>query len=619
MANTLKVTPRYLNTYEAARSRYKGTSFYDADVWNTMAKRGQLGQYINTLSEAEGKVNYDSYKEYNPEYLNTDEKLLALGTELYMDKENPITKTRSKIDENGNIFEEEYQTTEYEYNKTLLQNIANERYQTEQLKLAQEEKNNLSTALKILGTVGATAGEFTVAAGKQVENIFTIPEAILDGTIEAVKGGKFGEGFRKAYNDEDLNLFTNLEGNLADFESKYTYMRKLDGSYETVGKVLGTTATSFGQAMPTMLLQRTGLGQNKVASKVINALYWTGMGSNNFRELSSEMTSVPTWQLVTNAAAKATAEWAISAVNAKVFGASQLDKLLFNYTAKEATVAGIKGVFYDALKEGTEEVLQEYSGYIIDKFFAATSNYGEEFDKRASWTFETLVDSFVLGALSSIIGSSIEIVAENIRNPMKNPATGKKLNMFAAWKYKQDITQAINEGQIKIKDSNLSKEQKTQLEGQLAVTSQQAADYIATIGEDRTHNALKFIEQLEQMGKTIPADIKSQQELNQANAQKVVDITKDTTINVVEALSVYEVGSVDNIVYDTDDVSEIEEKVGNKKGIETVQFLQRQLHLPIVITGQGMPAITNEYVYIPKNLLQKQNGAVIFNTLQTGT
>ena len=112
------------STIETAKQLYRGNKMYNTDDWNIFAARGELPVYMQVLSDFDKNVDYNKFSQgfqYGLDKLTTDQKFTAMTNELYGDRENVIKKKRTITDEaTGEQREEEYETTEYDYVKNML-------------------------------------------------------------------------------------------------------------------------------------------------------------------------------------------------------------------------------------------------------------------------------------------------------------------------------------------------------------------------------------------------------------------------------------------------------------------------------------------------------------------
>lgn len=144
-------------------------------------------------------------------------------------------------------------------------------------------------------------------------------------------------------------------------------------------------------------------------SKSANFLYWAGMAAGNYREIykDPQYATIPTYQVILNSAGRAAAEYLVMRGMNSIFGTTSVDKLVFGYTGNTVGKSVAKRIAREFLLEGTEEALQEYSGFIVNNLMGTIN---ENFGKMANFDFETAISAFILGGLSAIGGAVIDLV-----------------------------------------------------------------------------------------------------------------------------------------------------------------------------------------------------------------
>lgn len=421
----MKFTAKYDNPYEAAYNLLKGNQWFRQDDWDIKARRGELDEYIGILSEADRLPSFEKMNNtYRFDLMDTDRRFLAMANELNADRTN-IDTEREEIyyDELGNEQTRKFNMSDYEYNKYLLTQYRDLKIAQEEFEREQQRKDEMNGFVKFLATIPATGAEIIIGATDWVNDMANLFEAISDSVTAGFKGESMGDAFREAYTNPDWRF---LEGkwidDIREWEAKKSYLRNLDGSYTGIGQYLGGVAYSLGEALPSMLLNLIGAGVGaKVGgevgeaiasnvSKAATALYYTGMGSGTARELFNDprMATVPTYKIILNATVKTAAEYLIQKGVSKAFGSTQLDHLMFGeklakITGKTLRTQALQRIMHDVISEGTEELLQEYSNWFVDRFFALDE---QVFDEMTNWDFKTMANAFILGGLS-VLASSV--------------------------------------------------------------------------------------------------------------------------------------------------------------------------------------------------------------------
>jgi len=537
MSNLLQVTKNYNNPYEAAYNALKRNPWFNQSDWDVHAKRGRLDDYITLIEEANDKLDYDKFSgQYLFDRLNTDERFSITANELLSDRITNKTRTENFFnEETGKEDSRTFEMTDYDYTKYLINSRLKEEYEKINREREQERKDSMNGFLKALANSASVVLEPVKGVMDFTNDMISIVEGVTDGFTSVAKGNKFSDGFREAFNTNkwggaDWRIFDNagLTDGIVEFEKKYSDFRDLDGNYTNLGKYLGGVGYSLGKAIPSMALNLVTVGVagagSKTASttaKVATALYYTGMGADTFRELASDpsLASVPTYKLMLNASVKTVVEFAIQKGVSIAFGPTQLDALIFGETSKSigkiSTLNAVKKFAMDALSEGTEEFIQQFSNYVVDRYMMAKQH---EFANVTVWTGQTAVDAFILGSLS-VVGTNLLSITKSgvkdtiIQRKLDQIAKGKeftaeqlskiksqynpfieKKNVLASWQFKNNVSDLMSEYNRLIKDTTLSNEQKNNAVGQMYAIARTMASVYSEIGDTRFKNAMDLIE-----------------------------------------------------------------------------------------------------------------------------
>lgn len=527
---TLQLTGNYLNPYEALQDRYKGTPLYQElggdETWKQFAREGRLDNLVTMMQDAsdyEGGIGTISQK-YNFDYLDKDDKLSAIANELYGDRNN-LNKYYEYVSANGDKFystddsllsQDEYkdytktevEMSDYDYNKYQLDNYVNYKKALEARQMEIDEKNDMNGFLKFLASAGATFMETGQAAIGQLQNFGTLVAASGDSLATLISTGNVGkadEAFREWFKGN-----TWLEDDLSEFERKYTYFRDIDGNITSVGKYVTSIADSIGMALPTMALSFIPV-VGPVAGQIV---YWSGMAGANMREFINDpaMTSVPTYQMLISSGVKATLQWAVQFVLTKGLGATLGDKLVFGYKTAGSSAGGLLSkLSIDAIHEGVEEVLQEFTDQFTDSAMSLINSSFDEYGKR---TIQDYIDAFVLGAIGSIVMGGMELTFT--RGELSNiPKTDKDGNILydkkGNIKYRrlgkldsinlreglQTLTKNYSRISELVASGKLNVQQARQLTGQMAVAFRSISSVYGAMGDARFTAANNLLQQIE--------------------------------------------------------------------------------------------------------------------------
>ena len=151
---TLKLTPKYFNTYEGAHDILsKSNKWFDEQAWQMWANKGELDQYITVLANTDKITDSDKfYKEYNYEFGDTKTKVAALYNEVLADRTNTeevreryVTDANGNymFDENNNPITEKYKASDYDYYKSILKNYNDRNYEKYLVQREEERKQSM--------------------------------------------------------------------------------------------------------------------------------------------------------------------------------------------------------------------------------------------------------------------------------------------------------------------------------------------------------------------------------------------------------------------------------------------------------------------------------------------
>lgn len=521
----------FLNPYEGLKQKYASNAIVNkySDDWNIFANQGKLDEYLGTIDmfEQKGGTLSGLETEYKPDFLSSQERLIAMANEAMGDREKLVKKTRQVIDEaTQQLKDEEYETTEYQYTKDLLKNISNER----ELAYAKQMRNDTVTAKDVLKTISAFAHGAVIGILSEGQDVYNFLEGIVKGLDEWVKTGdssQFDTGFRKAFtNDTWLDSVTkDLQAVFIDPET---------GDYVTkAARYLYSGGESFGRMVPSMILQAIGGGvanhassagkaaalvgkSGSVLAKSGQVLYYGAMASGNLKESlnNSKLCTRPTLELMANAAIKTGFEYGVERLLGKAFGATAIDSMAFGYVKAASKIgkgSAIIRIFKDAIQEGTEEYLQDFSSYMVDRVFGL---WAEDYKLASEWNMQVATDAFVMGALMSLAGSSFKVfatkridtgIAKTSRKTgevvydKKGEIKTKKLGKLASYEYYTNIDALTSDMSKYIRNEKLTREERTELMAGMYTTVKTLTDVFGEMGEERYRKAAQMLDTIGQI------------------------------------------------------------------------------------------------------------------------
>lgn len=513
----------FLNPYEGLKQKYASNAIVNkySDDWNIFANQGKLDKYLGTIDmfEQKGGTLSGLETEYKPDFLSSQERLIAMANEAMGDREKLVKKKREVVDEvTQQLKEEEYETTEYQYTKDLLKNISNER----ELTYAKQMRNDTVTAKDVLKTIGSFAHGTIIGIATELNDVYNIFEGVAKGFDEWVKTGdadQFDKGYRSAFtNDDWIDVMTDdLRKVMIDPET---------GDYVTkAARYLYSGGESFGRMVPSIIMQAIGGGAaNKlvgstgkaaalvgkagsVLAKSGQAFYYTAMASSNLKESfnNSELCTRPTLELMANAAIKTGFEYGVERLLGKAFGATAIDSMAFGYVKAAGKITGktaVARILKDALQEGLEEVLQDYSSYMVDRVFGL---WAEDYKLASEWDMQVATDAFVMGALMSLAGSSFRVLATkridtgDVVYNRKGEEKTKKLGKLASYEYITNIDKLTSDMSNYIRNEKLTREERTELMAGMLTTVKTLTDVFGEMGEERYTKAAQMLDAIGQI------------------------------------------------------------------------------------------------------------------------
>lgn len=473
--SVLQLRGDYLNEYARARDllSQKKDLFYEED-WEAMVKRGQdeLDMWIGALSNPD--VSYEKLNQIYDnkfDYLDSDYRRMAILNENMADK-NKLAENAQiyQKDEKGNymydkltgepLMEKATEMTEYDYNKYLVQQNADYNMKQRELELAQKRKDELNDFVKIGADVAGALGEFGSGFMNQVQNIVGFLGAVGNVISAPFATGEWdpAKNFVDYIGSAGYKFWTKsgVDEALLDFERQYSGLRDVNGNFTYGGKILVGVANSIGQMLPSMLLCKIpSVGSIPGAG---SSIFYAGVTAGSIGDVYKEFQtknglSVSEFTILSNATIKSVLQLGVELTLPKIlgFGPSGLDSMMFGRTAssiagKTLTNAGVKRLAQDFLEEGLEEVLQDTTDFLVDSFYYLFTK--KDFGSISEYSFQNLVDSFIIGGLTSIAGSGFEILRTSRMTTGKvNFETDKngkliakeeKLNKLASWEYGLD-------------------------------------------------------------------------------------------------------------------------------------------------------------------------------------
>ena len=528
MATIKSTGNEYLNTYaELKNSLKQGNYLYSDEDWAQNAKYGTLDAYIGMVSQlGKDKVVADKFlADYDAKYLPEKYRTLAMSNELYANKTDK--KTYDYYDQQGAKQQGEF--TEYEWNKRLLADKVAEQkelFAADELKKVQDSANIFYKGLVggwsvLRGVIGGTAN----AIGS-IGNIF---EGIYRGIAEG------DEGFREAFKNNELAFVGDAlrdwsydwERNAGAYDyygNRTSLASFVDGLGESVGRMLPSILVSQlgGALIPQGTTLDSAAKAAEAATKLSTAsraIFYASVASDNLADALNDasLSKLPTVALVARSTVQTALEVAVEDLLGKKFGRTAIDNLTYglgSYAGRGVTVKSIIGnIGKDALQEGLEEVLQDYSHWFVDSFvstaFKAFGNteYANIFQNASQFNLNTAIDAFMAGAIMSMAGSMVQIIKSkrvdtgkpvvdkdgNIVYDKKGNIKTEKFGKFKSYLFNETAKSIIDNANAVLRDENISTRDRVVMMQALQSSMRTYSEMLGGLGEERLNKAVQML------------------------------------------------------------------------------------------------------------------------------
>lgn len=538
----------YLNPYEQAKENLQNDELYKElggnETWTRYAKSGSLNTLLGTINEAKSTMSIDDiHKLPNWNDYNSEQRLQQLAVSMFTDNEKVKEWDEISYDELGNPQNVKVSMTERQYYQKQLDKDAEQNRLQLKLKEEQEYKDQMNWWLKAANNVGAFVAEAGTETLEYFRGQVNFVASLFKGmwnisqasSVDEFTSSEFWDAaWRDAGTYEFLPSISWKES-LYEWERTNTDLMTITGESTTALSIARLLGNTLGQVAFTYAFNATGAALSKVGGNAINAgqyaignffinaapsvqtagqvLYWGGMAGNNYRELCNDpsLADVPTIYLATNSMLRAAGEYAISKGLANFWGATSRAKMMHNWSSKINTVGGIKRYLTDALKDGVEEALQEYSGQFINTAsYILQSQFGGKkegaFEKYSGYNFQNIMDAFAAGVLVTGISSSLQIVGTKslYKNEYKLDKQGnvmfdengkvlrKKYSKITSWDIVQNIDTLVTQVNETLKNKDLSVEERELILQQAYKSAELISSYFGQIGTERVNKVKEF-------------------------------------------------------------------------------------------------------------------------------
>ena len=461
----------YANMYDALYEKYSQNKNFNVNMWHQAIKLGEQDQYLAFLEQ--NKDNTLSEQFYDPQYYDYE----AMMLEMY----KPFADA-TNLEER---FTEVYDPASQKWVEESLGEMSDQQYiqyqlnQTREARAAEITKDLEQWRKDQLGWWGQFGHDVLATLAEFGEGLLSGLTGIIDFVAAVGTGGLLPyamNGFEGNYLDAFVDYFgengltaaekRSVRAALDEYERTHTHFRDIDGNMTGVGKYVAGIANSIGMMVPAIIVNYFTGGVYGLAW-MGTATFYASIFSNNMYENATDPSRVnsPSWLKITNAAVKTGVEAVIEWGLGKMLGGTIQNQMIgiggrnigASFIKGFSKTSGLKYFFKSAAQEGLEEFLQDFSTNCVDQFTDLIyEGYG-----NTGVTFQTLIDSFCIGVLSSMFmgGGRVAFSATSsaIRNA-KNPGSGdllietengpQKVTSFNRLQYAQilsDFQQAVNE------------------------------------------------------------------------------------------------------------------------------------------------------------------------------
>ncbi len=420
-------TESYLNKYDALYNRYKDNKNFNIQMWHQAFKNGDQDTYLAFLEQ--NKDTELSTQFYDPMYYDYESMMLELykpfasATELDTD----TAKVVKDLGLESTI------TNDQAYIQYQLEQVRAQRNEEITLDLEQWRKDQLGWWGQFGHDIAATLAEFG-------EGLFTGLAGIVDVIISpfyataAAIGGENGlDAFVDYFGSKGFTAAEkqSVRAALDEYERTHTHFMDINGNVTGVGKYVAGVANSIGMMVPAIIANYFTGGVASLAWVGPTTFYASIFSGNMYDNANNPYTAnSPSWLKITNVAVKTGIEAVIEWGLGKVLGGT-IQNAAIGMTGGRigsgiikgmGRGAGLKYLLKSAGQEGLEEFLQDFSTNLADQFTDLIyEGYG-----NTGVTFQTLVDSFCIGALSSLFMSGGQIAVGGIGTSIQNKRIEKK-------------------------------------------------------------------------------------------------------------------------------------------------------------------------------------------------
>lgn len=524
--NRLSGTWSYTNIYDKLINDISMDRNFDVDMLQKSILSGAQDTYISLIQKNAGKeldwhFYDDRYYDYNTAML-----------ELYKseaDDTNLVDRVVQQLNPQTGQYEEVSlgKMSDRAYIQYQLDNA----YAIRDLQIEQEvkrqERENMSTAEKVGHTIGATLAEFGEGVLSALTGLLDFIAAPFAAFAGMAKGESWGDAYVDYYAEDSLTAMEKetVRAEMDKWLVEKTLFYDDNGNPTWAADWIGGLANSIGMMIPSIVIN---VATGGAASGVAFASFYASIYSSNLYTNATDPATAdsPSWLQIGNAFVTSAAEAVIEKGLAKFMGSSFVDNLigvggkagakgLRGITAKSISGilgkgGGIKYLTKNTLKEGAEEFLQDFSTQAINTF---TGMIYEGYEKEG-FNFQTLIDSFFMGALMSVVmtgggafvsrarGQGIDVSYKPITgydesgNPIFAEEAVSKEVKGLKYMALSEVFAEFRSATDKLKKEKFTSKRNLELAQQVYTAYSTLTQLFSVMGDVRAENALKVLNRI---------------------------------------------------------------------------------------------------------------------------
>ena len=524
--NRLSGTWSYTNIYDKLINDISGDKNFDVDMLQKSILSGAQDTYISLIQKNAGKdldwhFYDDRYYDYN-----------TMMLELYKteaDDKNLVDRVVQQLNPQTGQYEEVSlgKMSDRAYIQYQLDNA----YAIRDLQIEQEvrrqERENMSTAEKFGHSIGATLAEFgegVISALTGLLDFIAAPFAAFHGM--RTEGKSWEDAYVDYYVNDSLTSMEkeSIRDKLTEYEVQNSLFYDDNGNPIWAADWIGGLANSIGMMIPSIAIN---LATGGAASGAAFGSFYASIYSSNLYTNATDPATAdsPAWLQIGNAFVTSAAEAVIEKGLAKLMGSSIIDRWMGSGVKKglgkvtQKSISNILkkggGIAYlakSSLKEGLEEFLQDFSTQAINTF---TGMIYEGYE-REGFNFQTLVDSFFMGTLMSVVMTGGGVAVSRLRgqgvslqertqkfdengNPVVdeqgNPIYETRTVEARGLRYMalNEIFSEFKSATDKLQTEKFTSTKNIELAQEVYNAYSTMTQFFGVIGETRTENALKLL------------------------------------------------------------------------------------------------------------------------------